>query len=256
MIDAKNIPHTISSETQEQWTLLINILRYLRSKDGCPWDQEQTVASLRPHIIEEASELLDAIAQNLDNPSDTTETLVAEEMGDVLLVITMMMVLHEVEQNSSLAMIIKALNEKLIRRHPHVFDNVTVENSAQLATQWQNIKKKEGKKDPPLSQHKNYMHVLERTKEIQKKLYKTKQQFAEPLEEKVASLTKVIQSFTELQKQMPESAYTPIPTDIEKTVGDALFLLVDISRTLKVSPTSALSRRLSSEIQQHSQDTE
>ena len=93
---------------------LIEIVKRLRAPDGCPWDKEQTVQSLTPHIIEEAYELVDAIESN-----DTTHF--KEELGDVLLHVVMLSSMAEEKAWFTLPDVIDDVTEKMIRRHPHVF---------------------------------------------------------------------------------------------------------------------------------------
>lgn len=251
MIKSPDIPSTTHQEEVEQWKILLDILRYLRSEHGCPWDIKQTIASLRPHIIEEPTELLEAIGNWLDNPSTETHTHLREEMGDVFLVITMMMIIYDSNHNNTFSTIIETLNAKLIRRHPHVFEGMSVESSQQLSKQWHQIKtEQEGKTPVDFPQYKSYMHVLERTKEIQKKMSKEHGLLTEPLTEKTKNLVHTIKEIANLEdeKTLPKDNYSPTPDIVEKIIGDALFSLIDIARTLKVSPTSALTRKITFEI--------
>lgn len=247
-----SIPSTTTQEARETWGALLDILRYLRTEQGCPWDKEQTVPSLRPHIIEESSELLDAIAHHLNDPNEHTQSLLEEEMGDLLLVLTMMMVIHEDHTRIPIERIIATLNQKLIRRHPHVFEDVQIENADQLLQQWNTIKReKEGKQPTSFKEYKNYMHVLERTKDIQKKLAKEQGLFTQTIDSKIDEICNQIQSLKSLQNTMPENPYTPTPDKIEQALGELLFSFIDIMRSFKVSPTSALTRTLTEIIQQY-----
>ena len=247
-----DIPNTHTTFEKNAWTRLLDILRLLRSEQGCPWDKEQTTASLRPHIIEEVSEVLEAIGNVLNNPSEEHHAHLKEELGDVLLVLTMMMVTYESEtEKETLGNIIDALNEKLIRRHPHVFGDVKIDTREQLSHQWNQIKTtQEGKKKVDLDEYKNYMSILERTKEVQKRLEKDYGKLTERISEKTTQLAYMIQSLADLESDLPtEDSYSPSPDHIEKAVGEALFSLIDIARTLKINPTAALSRKLAFEIQ-------
>lgn len=247
-----DIPKTSTKHEIEEWSRFIDILRYLRSEKGCPWDKEQTVASLRPHIIEEPTELLEAIGLVLDAPSEEHHELLKEEMGDVFLVLVMMMIIYgqDYQQEESLAEIIKNVNDKLIRRHPHVFGDIDIEHKDQLATQWNKIKtEQEGKKKVDLNQYKNYMHVLERTKEVQKRMSRDHDKLNESLAHKITQLAYMIQSLSALEEDLPpQESYAPAPDHIEKALGEALFSLIDIARNFKVSPTSALERKLAFEL--------
>lgn len=246
-----DIPHTHTSFEKDAWTRLLDILRLLRSEQGCPWDKEQTTASLRPHLIEEVSEVLEAIGNVLDDPSKEHHIHLQEEFGDVLLVLTMMMIIYESEsERDTLGTIIDTLGHKLIRRHPHVFGDVKIDTKEQLAQQWHQIKtKQEGKKTVSLDEYKNYMAILERTGEVQKRLEKDYGKLTECISDKTTQLAYMIQSLANLEEDLPpKDDYSPAPDHIEKAVGEALFSLIDIARGLKINPTAALSRKLAFEI--------
>jgi len=113
----------------------------LLGPNGCPWDQVQTMKSTRPCIIEEASELVDAIDSE-DNHH------IEEELGDLFFVVLFLCKLAEKEQRFTLNAVLKTLNEKLIRRHPHVFGEAKIDTIDELLQQWGEIKQKEkGKTD-------------------------------------------------------------------------------------------------------------
>ncbi len=115
---------------------LEEIMLRLRADDGCPWDREQTHESLRPYLIEEAYEVKEAIDSNDD------EALV-DELGDVLLQIVFHATIASEDGYFELSDIIKAICDKMIRRHPHVFSDVTVKDSDEVLVNWQEIKNKE-----------------------------------------------------------------------------------------------------------------
>ena len=122
---------------------LLTIMRQLRAPNGCPWDQEQTHASLRPYLLEEAAEAVDAI-------STGTSLEVAGELGDVLLQVAFHAVIAEETNEYSYQTIESAIVEKLIRRHPHVFGDVIAADSAAVKKNWDEIKKLErGNKPEP-----------------------------------------------------------------------------------------------------------
>src|SRR5438067_2547243 len=108
----------------------------LRGPGGCPWDREQTHASLTPYMIEEAYEAVDAIER-----ADDAD--VVEELGDVLLQVVLHSQLAEEEGRFSLADVAEAVNSKLVRRHPHVFGDVTVSGSSEVLRNWERIKRAE-----------------------------------------------------------------------------------------------------------------
>lgn len=134
--------------TPAQTTLqrLLDIIAQLRGPDGCPWDRAQTKETLRPYLLEESYEVLDAIDGN--NPED-----LCEELGDLLLQIVLLARLHEELGKFSFADACTSICEKLVRRHPHVFSKPDQELSAgQLDRQWQRIKEEE-RRDLPKTTH-------------------------------------------------------------------------------------------------------
>ncbi|GGR88899.1 MazG family protein [Deinococcus sedimenti] len=112
---------------------LLSIMRRLRAPDGCPWDREQTHESLRPYLLEEAAEAADAVSS-----ADRTE--LADELGDVLLQVAFHSVIAEEEGTFAYLDVERAIVEKLVRRHPHVFAGASVSGSEEVVTTWQAIK--------------------------------------------------------------------------------------------------------------------
>ncbi len=128
---------------------LKEVVRKLRAPDGCPWDKEQTHSSLKPGCIEEAAEVICGI--NVYERTGNPENL-KEELGDLLLQIVMQAQIAEEEGIFTMDDVAKGITEKLIRRHPHVFGDVKVADSAEVLANWEEIKakEKEGKEDPNL----------------------------------------------------------------------------------------------------------
>ncbi len=117
---------------------LIEIIKALRAPDGCPWDREQTHASIRGHLVEECAELLEAIDLN------STEKM-KEELGDVLMHIALHAEIASEENRFNFDDVVNELNEKLVRRHPHVFADKTAFTSDDVLKIWQQVKKQEKK---------------------------------------------------------------------------------------------------------------
>jgi uncharacterized protein YabN with tetrapyrrole methylase and pyrophosphatase domain len=115
---------------------LLAIMRRLRGPGGCPWDQQQTHDSLRSHLLEEAAEAADAIAAG-----DPRE--LADELGDVLLQVAFHAVIGEEEGTFGYGDVESAIVDKLVRRHPHVFGDVEVDDAAHVLRNWQAIKAEE-----------------------------------------------------------------------------------------------------------------
>lgn len=116
------------------------IITQLRSENGCPWDREQTHESLKPCITEEAAELVSSIRiyEKTGNPEN-----MLEELGDVLLQVVMHTVIAEEEGIFTMEDVLREVSEKMIRRHPHVFGELNVENTTEVLRNWDEIKKKE-----------------------------------------------------------------------------------------------------------------
>ncbi|MCR4591327.1 MAG: MazG family protein [Lachnospiraceae bacterium] len=122
------------------------LIARLRAKDGCPWDREQTHMSLKAACIEEAAEVISGI--NILDRTGNAENL-KEELGDLLLQVMMHACIAEEEGLFTIEDVVQGISEKMIRRHPHIFGNVTVSNSEEVLVNWEEIKKQEkaGKED-------------------------------------------------------------------------------------------------------------
>src|SRR5690554_5045744 len=115
---------------------LVSVMARLRGPGGCPWDQEQDHLSLRPFMIEEAYEAVDAIE------SGNTARLV-DELGDVLLQVVFHSRLGEEDGRFTIDDVVRSITDKMIRRHPHVFGDATAADSAAVLRNWEKIKKEE-----------------------------------------------------------------------------------------------------------------
>ena len=120
---------------------VMRIVERLRAPDGCPWDREQTHASLRPHLLEEAYEALAAL-----DSGDPAR--LRDELGDLLLQIALHAQLAREEETFDANEVARRLNEKLIRRHPHVFAGTPVSSGGELLAQWERIKREEQSDEP------------------------------------------------------------------------------------------------------------
>jgi tetrapyrrole methylase family protein/MazG family protein len=115
---------------------LLGVVDRLRAPDGCPWDKKQTVASMAPHLVEEAHEALEAVESGSDAD-------VIEESGDLLMVVTLIARIAQDEGRFDLGHAADAIAEKLVRRHPHVFGEVKAESADEVLANWEAIKKGE-----------------------------------------------------------------------------------------------------------------
>lgn len=115
---------------------LLAIMQYLRSPQGCPWDREQTSASLIPHTLEEAYEVVDAIESGQGYK-------ICEELGDLLLQIVFLCQIAEEKGQFNFGDVVLAITEKLIRRHPHIFAGARAETAGEVSDIWAEVKAKE-----------------------------------------------------------------------------------------------------------------
>ncbi|HWP66652.1 MAG TPA: nucleoside triphosphate pyrophosphohydrolase [Candidatus Limnocylindria bacterium] len=123
----------MSDEAGAAFRALVDIMARLRAPGGCPWDREQTLATLRPYVLEEAYEVVDAIDRG--DPQ-----ALCEELGDLLLQIVFQAEIARESGQFTAADVARAIADKLVRRHPHVFGDVTVRDAAEVVRNWQRLK--------------------------------------------------------------------------------------------------------------------
>ena len=205
---------------------LISIIRKLRAPDGCPWDREQTHYSLRPNMIEEAYEAVDAI-------DDNDMKHLKEELGDVLLQVVLHSQIASEEGAFDIEDVAQELNKKLIHRHPHVFGNAKIDNSADVLQAWDKLKAEEK------THRKSAMDGISRSQaalisaqKISKKA--VKQGFEWPDEE---TLYDCIKSEFQEFKQAKENGDK---LNMEEEFGDILFAVVNLARWNKIDAEQAL----------------
>lgn len=217
----------------------------LRGPGGCPWDREQTHQSLRPFLIEEAYEVLDVLdrvekPENLND--DDLRGHFEEEWGDLLLqVLLHAEIAHETRAEVDLGSIARTLNEKLVRRHPHVFGEVKVSGSTEVLKNWDEIKKSEKgaapKAESILDSIPKSLPLL-RTEKVISKV--TKVGFQWP--DLQGPLDKLEEEIRELKSALKGADPADITAreQIESEIGDVLFCAANISYLLKMDPEAAL----------------
>jgi tetrapyrrole methylase family protein/MazG family protein len=222
------------AEAGEAFAAFYKIVARLRAPDGCPWDREQTVTSLRGNLLEEAYELVEAIDEG-ESPH------VREEIGDLFLVATMMAYIHEEASDFSVSDVLGSVSEKLVRRHPHVFGTAKAGTSEEVLRQWQEIKEKvEGraKKDSVLDEVPKSLPPLERAYKMQKKAAKV------GFDWKAAPdvWDKIREELSESERACEEASRGGDQAALEGEIGDLLFSVLNVSRFLGVNPSLALQR--------------
>ena len=126
------------SKTEEKFNDFVRIVEKLRSEEGCPWDRDQTAGSLRRYLLEETQETLEAIDSN--NPDH-----IKEELGDLLYLIVLLSQIHQEKNLFNISEVIDEISQKMVRRHPHVFEDKTFGSAKELRDQWLEIKRNENR---------------------------------------------------------------------------------------------------------------
>jgi tetrapyrrole methylase family protein/MazG family protein len=222
----------------EAFQALYDTIARLRGEDGCKWDREQTPSTLRGALIEETYECLEAIDEN--DPAH-----IAEELGDLYLLVTMIAYMHEQEGKFSVADALERIKDKLIRRHPHVFGDVKVKDVEEILGNWAAIKvEQEGRKpkDSILDEVSSGLPPMDHSYALQKKPAKVG--FDWPDMEGVIS--KIEEELDEVREVASGVAHNE---RIEEELGDLLFSCVNLCRFLKVEPSVALRRTNSKFVQ-------
>jgi len=111
----------------------VDIVKELRSENGCPWDKEQSPTSLKRYLLEETQEAIEAITAN-------NHQHIKDELGDILYIIVLLAHIHNEENLFNMGDVIEAITDKMIRRHPHVFSDEKIETVAELRKKWLEIK--------------------------------------------------------------------------------------------------------------------
>ena len=212
---------------------LIGIMKRLREPDGCPWDREQTHATLKPYLIEEVYEAIDAL-----DKGDSAG--LQEELGDVLLQVVFHAQIATEEGTFTIDDVVRGINEKLKRRHPHVFGDISVENSDQVMRNWEAIKreeKRDAKKDGSvLSGLPRDLPALIRARRIQEKV--SRYGFDWKRAEDV--LLKVEEELAELK----EASLLQDQAAVEEELGDLLFAVTNLARFVSLCPEDALRKTI------------
>ena len=213
---------------------LVSTMVKLRSEDGCPWDKEQTHESIRPYLIEEAYEVLEA----LESKDDAS---FREELGDLLLQVVFHAQIASEDDRFNIEDICKNIVDKLVRRHPHVFGDVEASSSNEVLNNWEKIKQKEkgNKTGSVLDGLPAQLPALLRAFRIQEKVARVNFDWADIKD----VLNKVREEFDELIEVIEEMGDNKEQTQrLEEEMGDILFSLVNVSRHLNITPEEALRR--------------
>ena len=220
---------------------LVEIMRTLRAPEGCPWDREQTLASLRPFVLEETYEVLEALEGG-------SAAQLREELGDYLYEAVFLAQISEEAGDFTIADAIDAICDKLVRRHPHVFARDKANGSittAQVVERWETMKAGERAEtggDPrraktTLGGVPATLPALLRAYEISARAAAVGFDWARPID----VLDKIDEEVVEVRREV-ESGATGHLSRAEEEMGDLLFAIANLSRKLGIEPESALRR--------------
>jgi tetrapyrrole methylase family protein/MazG family protein len=212
---------------------LVKLMNRLRGPGGCPWDREQTHKSLKPYLIEETYEVIEAI-------DEKSTDMLREELGDLLLQVVFHSELARERGDFDVYDVIEELNNKLVSRHPHVFGETEAKTAEDVLAQWHRLKKEEAK-------IKGRESILEGIPPHLPALLK-----AHKVTEKAARVgfdwEHVDQVFEKVKEEMgefEEAFKKKDPKEMEGELGDLLFALVNIGRFIEVNPEEALRKTIS-----------
>ena len=205
---------------------LVDIIAILRSENGCPWDREQTHKTLRPNMLEEAYEAVDAI-------DDGDISNLREELGDVLLQVILHAQIAKDNNEFDIEDVAKELSDKLIHRHPHVFGNAHVDSANDVVVNWDKLKQEEKTyRKSILDGISKSQSALMSAQKISKKVVKVGFEW-----QNVESLKECIQSE---YKEFEEAVKSGDKEKMEDEMGDIFFATVNLARWYKIDAEQAL----------------
>ncbi|MCX7992623.1 MAG: nucleoside triphosphate pyrophosphohydrolase [Fimbriimonadales bacterium] len=218
-------PCSRREQVYEGFEGLVRVVAALRAPDGCPWDREQTHESLKPHLLEETYETLEAI-----DSGDPAE--LREELGDLLLQVLMHSQMASETGAFDIESVVQYLTEKLISRHPHVFGDAHAETAEQVLKNWDKTKRAQKGRDSVLEGVPRAMPALARAQEISKRAARVGFEWD--------SIHGVLEKLREEETELRQAIESGDTARIESEVGDLLFTVVNIARHAKVDAEDAL----------------
>ena len=217
-------PQTLLQKSSYTVQDLLDIMALLRSPNGCPWDKEQTHATIRNNLIEETYEVVDAIdRQDLD--------ALKEELGDLLLQVVFHTRMEEEQGNFDFDAVCDGICKKLILRHPHIFADTKVSGTGQVLENWDAIKKKEKgyqSVTQTLTSVPSALPALMRSEKVQGRAAKAGFDY-----------TTLAMAFAQLKEEIAELEQAMSQEDLtscQEELGDVLFSAVNVARFLKQNP--------------------
>jgi tetrapyrrole methylase family protein/MazG family protein len=210
---------------------LVDIMTLLRSNYGCPWDKVQTSESIKPYLIEETYEVIEAI-------DEKDPVKMKEELGDLLLQVVFHAQIAKDRGEFDINDVIDKISDKMVSRHPHVFGDAKFETPEEVTKQWQDRKREEGKlKDSALEGVPKELPSLLRAHRLQSRAAKVGFDWAK-VEDVFGKLDEELEEFKEALEKKDKK-------EIEDELGDIFFVLVNISRFVGVNAEEALRKTIS-----------
>jgi MazG family protein len=223
-----------NTSTGEKFQLLVDLMARLRAPDGCPWDREQTFDTIKPYLLEETYEVLDAI-----DAHDWPE--LPGELGDLMLQAVFFSQMAAEENLFRIDDALDAINQKLVRRHPHVFGTETARTGDDVRKIWSEVKAQE-REDNPKSEIRNPKSLLKSVPRALPALVEAQQ-----ITSRAANVgfdwtdaNQVLEKLREELKEFESARQSGSHEQIEDELGDLLFVLVNLARFVKVDPEQAL----------------
>lgn len=227
----------------------VEVIARLRSPGGCPWDREQTLATIKPYTLEETYELLEAIDSN-DNAA------IAEELGDLLLQVVLDAQIAADEARFTLIDVVEGISRKMVERHPHVFGDAEARSAADVTVHWERAKQREKRRESILDGIPAALPELARAARITKKAARVGYDFPDramlfdKLREEVDELAHELFPGGEIPV-VPANVDLPVKPDepiadpavqkrVEGEIGDILFVIANIARRWGINPEEAL----------------
>ena len=206
-------------------------MRVLRGPDGCPWDREQDLHSLRRYVLEEAFE----VVQTID---DGDLEALPTELGDLLLQVVFLAQMAEEEGDFDVRTVIEAISDKLVRRHPHVFGDQQIETASEVLQRWETIKRDERGGGSVLDDIPAVFPALARAEKLSRRASNIGFDWPGP----EAVLDKVREELDEVSEAMERARQQEVrrSPEVEAEIGDLLFAVANLSRKLGLSPEVAL----------------
>jgi tetrapyrrole methylase family protein/MazG family protein len=216
-----------SPTTGQRFLDLLSVMTRLRGKDGCPWDREQTRESLRPFLVEETHEVLDALESG-------DRDRLREELGDLLFQVIFHAELAREQGDFSMEDVLEALVEKMVRRHPHVFADRPVGSAAEALAQWEAIKRAERSeaRQSALDGIPRSLPGLLRAQRVQHRASRVGFDWPDA----AGAIEKVSEEVAEVVAALGSGS----PGEVRAEIGDLLFAVVNVARLAGADPEAAL----------------